>query len=129
MKNKVFSIIILLSLFFSINSLQAQTQKEDFQKILGRWLRPDGGYVLVIDDIDEKGQLIAAYLNPRKINVSQAQAEVEGERIKVFVELKDSYYPGNYYELYYDEDADKLIGTYYHLGINQEFDVYFVREK
>ena len=31
--------------------------------------------------------------------------------------------------LYYDKGEDQLIGTYYHLGINQEFDVYFVRQE
>ena len=129
MKNKFLLAFLLLSFCIPIISLHAQTNNEEFKKIFGRWLRPDGGYVLAIDDIDEDGKLEASYLNPKRINVSQAQASKEGNQIKVFVELKDRYYPGNYYELYYYEDTDKLIGTYYHLGINQKFDVYFIREE
>jgi hypothetical protein len=92
-------------------------------------LRPDGGYVLVINAIDGEGALDSEYLNPRKINVSQARASIESDQIKIFVELKDKYYPGNYYELFYDDENDRLSGTYYHLGLNQEFDIYFVRQK
>jgi hypothetical protein len=129
MKNKFLLAFLLISFCVSINSLHAQTKNDAFKKIFGRWLRPDGGYVLVIDDVDEYGRLNATYLNPRKINVSKAQTEMEDKRIKIFVELKDRYYPGNYYELTYDKETDRLIGTYYHLGINKEFEVYFLREE
>jgi hypothetical protein len=129
MKNKFLSMIILLSLFFPINSLHAQTNSKEFKKVFGRWLRPDGGYVLVINDVDKEGNLDAAYLNPKSINVSQAHATIEENQIKVFVELKDRYYPGSYYVLIYNTETDNLIGVYHHLGINQKFDVEFIRQE
>jgi hypothetical protein len=33
----------------------------DFQKLKGNWLRPDGGYVIEIRDVDDKGKMNAAY--------------------------------------------------------------------
>ena len=128
MKIKLFFTFLIFSLLIPTTSLQAQTKKDEFKKIFGRWLRPDGGYVLVINDIDDEGNLDATYLNPRPINVSQARASIESDQIKIFVELKDRYYDGNYYELHYDESADQLKGVYYHLGINQEFNIYFTRK-
>jgi hypothetical protein len=129
MKNKVILAFLLFSFCIPANSLQAQSDKETFKEILGRWLRPDGGYVLVINNVRSDGSIDADYLNPNSINVSKAQASVKSEQINILIELKDKYYPGNYYELHYDNDADQLIGTYYHLGINQKFNVYFVREE
>ena len=39
----------------------------------GRWLRPDGGYVLQLSDPGPNGELKAAYFNPQPINVSRAE--------------------------------------------------------
>jgi hypothetical protein len=120
--------LLAVALICSI-CVNAQADTEQFEKIVGRWLRSDGGYVLVIEKTDEEGNLSVQYLNPRPVNVSQAKAETKENALNVFVELKDKYYPGSYYELIYDEKSDKFIGTYHHLGINQAFDVYFVREE
>ena len=121
-----FLLAVALMLSFCV---KAHADTSIYEKILGRWLRPDGGYVLMIENVDEEGNLNASYLNPKKINVSKARIELEDERINVFIELKDRYYPGNYYELTYYEEVDRLIGTYYHLGINQQFDVNFIRKE
>ena len=47
--------------------------ENDFQRLAGRWLRTDGGYVLELRDIKKDGSLKAAYFNPRPINVSRAE--------------------------------------------------------
>ena len=120
--------LLAVALICSI-CVNAQADTEQFEKIVGRWLRSDGGYVLVIEKTDEEGNLSVQYLNPRPVNVSQAKAETKENALNVFVELKDKYYPGSYYELIYDEENDRFLGTYHHLGINQAFDVYFVREE
>jgi hypothetical protein len=36
----------------------------EFNKLIGRWLRPDGGYVIEIRNISSGGKMEAAYFNP-----------------------------------------------------------------
>jgi hypothetical protein len=97
-------------------------------KLIGRWLRPDGGYVLEVRAVDgASGRMEAAYLNPRPIHVGQAEAKEEGGKLTVFVELQDVGYPGSTYRLTYLPQVDQLIGTYYQPTADQTFDVEFVR--
>jgi len=105
------------------------TAKSDFEKLQGKWVRTDGGYVLEIKKVTADGKMDAAYLNPRPITVSKAEATSESGQTKVFVELRDRLYPGNNYTLTYDRGKDQLTGIYHHLGIGQDFDVIFVRTK
>jgi hypothetical protein len=97
-------------------------------KLKGRWLRPDGGYVLEVKDVDgASGKLDVAYLNPRSIHVSKAEASRDGDNLKVFVELRDVRYPGSTYTLAYDPPTDQLKGIYYQAALGQQFEVYFER--
>jgi hypothetical protein len=100
-----------------------------FKSLKGRWMRPDGGYVLEIRDVDAIGKMTAAYFNPRPINVSQAEAALDGTTIKVFIELRDVNYPGATYHLTYDQEGDQLRGVYFQPALQQKFDVFFVRVK
>jgi len=100
----------------------------DYTQLLGQWARPDGGYVLDIRNVEPDGKLELAYLNPRPINVSKAHANIETGQIKIFVELRDRYYPGSYYTLTYDSQMDRLVGVYHHLGIGQNISVSFLRK-
>jgi len=100
-----------------------------FQAILGRWQRPDGGYVLQITNADENGKLDAAYFNPKSIHVSRAQALREGSALKVLVELRDANYPGSTYTLAHDPADDRLKGIYYQAALGQQFEVVFERLK
>ena len=59
-----------------------------FGRLNGRWLRPDGGYVLEIRGVDAGGTIDAAYLNPRPINVARAEATRDGSTLKILVELR-----------------------------------------
>ena len=101
----------------------------DFQPLMGRWQRTDGGYVIEIGRIDADGKIAAGYFNPHPINVSRAQASMQKGYIKVEVELCDTGYPGSRYTLIYDQPKDRLIGFYYHATSGQNFDVVFVRKK
>lgn len=103
--------------------------KPDFQKLKGRWLRPDGGYVIEIKSADEQGKLEAGYFNPQTIHVAKAEATQEGGATKVFIELQDVNYPGSTYRLVYVPDRDLLAGVYYQALQRQSFDVYFERMK
>jgi hypothetical protein len=103
--------------------------KAGFDRLQGRWLRPDGGYVIEIKAIDANGKMVAAYFNPRPINVSQAEAVLEGATVKVFIELRDVNYPGATYHLTYDSEKDQLRGVYFQPALQQSFNVAFVRMK
>jgi uncharacterized protein (DUF2147 family) len=103
--------------------------KPDFEKLKGKWVRTDGGYVLEIKQVAKDGKMDAAYLNPNPINVSRAEAKSEAGQTTVLVELRDRLYPGSYYTLTYDGGKDQLAGLYHHLGLQQEFDVIFARMK
>ena len=92
-----------------------------FQKLTGRWLRPDGGYILEIKSVnDTTGQMDAGYFNPNPINVSKAEASREGATVKVFVELRAPNYPGSTYTLTYDPATDHLTGMYFQARMFQE---------
>ena len=101
----------------------------DYGRIEGKWLRPDGGYVLELSDVKSEGTLKATYFNPRPINVGKAEWRSMEDRIQVFVELQDVNYPGSTYMLVYDPEHDRLIGYYYQAVTKGTFEVVFVRKE
>jgi len=118
---------VLLALFL-LSTIDAAFAA-DYRPLIGRWQRSDGGYVIEIRRVETDGAMEAAYFNPRPINVSQANASIFKEHIKVDVELRDAGYPGSTYTLLYDPDKDALLGFYYQAVQKQNFDVIFVRMK
>ena len=98
------------------------------QPLIGRWRRPDGGYILEIRNAAPDGKLEAYYFNPRSINVHRAEASRTESEIKLVVELRDAGYPGSTYALLYRPDKDILAGYYYQAGQRQYFEVLFVRQ-
>lgn len=109
--------------------MRAGAADAGFERLRGRWVRPDGGYVLEIRAVDGRGAIDAAYLNPRPINVARAEATRDGSTLKVFVELRAPNYPGSTYTLVHDPKNDQLRGTYFQAVARQTFDVVFVRRK
>jgi len=107
----------------------AATPNPGFEKLKGRWLRPDGGYVVEIRSVEPGGKLDATYSNPRPIHVEKAQASQDGKTIKVFIELRDVNYPGSTYNLAYEAQSDQLTGIYYQAALQERFEVVFVRLK
>ena len=98
-----------------------------FGTLNGRWLRPDGGYVLEIRNVDAGGKIDAGYFNPQPINVARAEATRDGSTLKVFVELRAPGYPGSTYALTYDPRRDELVGVYFQAALRQSFEVVFSR--
>jgi len=94
----------------------------------GRWVRPDGGYVIEVRDAQAGGRLEAAYFNPRPINVSRAEWHRHSDALHVFVELRDTNYPGATYSLRYLPAIDQLAGNYFQPLSQQTIQVHFVRE-
>jgi hypothetical protein len=97
------------------------------QLLAGRWLRPDGGYILELSEIKPDGSLKAAYFNPRSINISRAEWSRSEGKINIFVELRDVNYPGSQYTLRYDPASDRLTGNYFQAALKENFEVEFVR--
>jgi hypothetical protein len=105
----------------------ADSAEPGVRALRGRWLRPDGGYILDLRDVDARGTIEAAYLNPRPIPVARAEATRDRSTLSVFVELRAPGYPGSTYTLTYDPQRDQLVGTYFQAALQQRFDVVFVR--
>jgi hypothetical protein len=96
-------------------------------RLVGRWLRPDGGYAIEIRSAQPNGVLDAGYFNPRPIHVSRAAWRGENGRLRVFIELRDASYPGSTYTLAYLSAQDRLVGEYFQAVQQQTFYVEFIR--
>jgi hypothetical protein len=100
------------------------------EKVIGRWLRNDGGgYTVEIRSVLDGGKFEAAYFNPSPINVSRAEWGREEGKLRVFLELRDRNYDGATYTLLYDAEQDRLAGVYFQPALGQSFAVEFDREK
>ena len=98
------------------------------ERLVGRWLRSDGGYVLEIRRAEPDGRLDAAYLNPRSIHIARAEWRREGGNLTLFIELRDVNYPGSTYRLAFSPDPDRLSGSYFQAVERQTFDVRFMKQ-
>lgn len=105
----------------------ATTTSSVFAPLTGRWVRPDGGYMLMVHGVEADGKANVGYYNPNPIRVVNAQAMVEGDTLKLFVELRDVGYPGCTYRLSYDKARDRLVGVYYQAAQQQHYDIIFER--
>jgi hypothetical protein len=107
----------------------ASRPQEAFGVLLGRWVRPDGGYVITIKTIDASGKLDASYANPSPLPFYTAEATSEGDALKLFFELRAGGYNGSTYTLKYDAASDQLKGVYYQAVAKQKFEIVFIRTK
>ena len=106
----------------------AQT-KPELGILKGRWVRPDGGYIIEIRSVDAGGRMDAGYFNPNPIHVARAEAALSGGAITVSLELRGPGYPGSTYTLIHDPQHDLLKGIYHHAGLQADFEVVFERIK
>jgi hypothetical protein len=113
----------------SSQSSAPTTTPNNLRKLVGRWVRPDGGYIIDIRNVDADGKLQAAYFNPRPIHVSQARVTRAQKKPQIFIELRDVGYPGATYTLTYNAQHDVLAGLYFQPTVDQTFDVIFVRKQ
>jgi hypothetical protein len=114
---------------FTAASLSAAPSAMLRERLPGRWLRPDGGYIIQVGPVGQDGRIAAAYFNPRPIHVALAEVRpLEGGEA-LFIELRDEGYPGSTYTLFYDAAKDLLRGVYFQATLHQKFDVVFVRTK
>src|SRR5260221_598609 len=106
----------------------AAAQSIGFDALKGIWVRPDGGYTIVIKDVASSGQIDAMYYNPSPLPFAKAQASQDGATLHAFFEIRAAGYNGSTYELSYDPTSGQLKGIYYQAVAKQKFDVYFVRK-
>ena len=109
------------------SAVKSEAGRADFQMLVGKWVRPDGGYVIAVRSVDPDGRADAAYFNPRPIHVSRAEASLKGKALRLFIELQAVGYPGSTYELTYDPESDALVGIYFQAAMQQRFEVVFFR--
>lgn len=107
------------------NEREAPVGKSNIERLIGRWIRPDGGYVIEIKSVDAEGTADLSYFNPRPINVGRAVVSSEVAQVSLTVELRDVNYPGSTYRLTLNPDSDRLVGTYFHAVDKQTFAVFF----
>jgi len=97
------------------------------EALRGQWIRPDGGYVIVVKGFDSSGKLDATYFNPNQLPFSRAEATLKDNTINVFLELRAGGYAGSNYNLAYDPITDQLNGIYYQAVAQQRFNIFFIR--
>jgi hypothetical protein len=97
------------------------------EKLHGRWLRPDGGYILEIQNTRPDGTMTAGYFNPNPIRVEKAEWEEKDGALNVMIVLSDANYPGSMYVLRYVPEQNALAGQYFQAAMRETFDVVFTR--
>jgi uncharacterized protein (DUF2147 family) len=107
----------------------ASAVSPELAKLVGKWERPDGGYIVEIKSVDGSGKLDVAYFNPNPINVSRAAAWRDKGTSKLIIELRDANYPGCIYTLEHNPQSDQLFGQYFQAALQQTFEVVFSRVK
>jgi len=131
-------LLAIVCLFLIVNPALAQQRPEtsappptepSFDRLPGRWVRLQGGYVITIRAVDADGKLDASYANPRPLPFHVALASRDGNALKLLFELRAGGYNGSAYKLSYDAANDRLIGVYDQVVVKQTFDVVFVRDK
>ena len=132
MKSNQIKIVVLTVLAVwimstAITETAVSADKPDFKVLIGDWVRPDGGYIVRVRDLNPDGSVDAEYLNPNKINITEANVSMWKGFIKLYIKLQDKGYPGSTYTLYYYVEKDALAGFYYQAKMKQTFEVVFIR--
>jgi len=122
-------IIMAWAVFSQDAKIAASAEKPDFKVIIGEWVRPDGGYIVRVRNVNPDGSVDAGYFNPGKINIAEANVSLWKGMVKLFIKLQDKGYPGSTYTLYYYPEKDALAGFYYQAAVGQTYEVVFFRKK
>jgi len=99
-----------------------------FERIKGKWMRSDGGYILEFKQLLQNNTLDVSYYNPSPIHVGKAHMYEERGFTKVFVELQDVNYPGSRYTLILDAEKPLLVGNYYQATQQVDYEVAFEKQ-
>ncbi len=99
--------------------------KEKPSQLVGKWVRPDGGYELRVLSVAPDGSAQVEYYNPKPINVAEAKVD-EGDGVPtLYVKLQAENYPGSNYNL--KLEGDRLVGQYFQAALGQTYEIFFER--
>jgi hypothetical protein len=98
-------------------------------KLIGKWIRSDGGYTIEVFSATKDGKLDAGYFNPNPIHVDKSEWKISENILYMRVILKDINYPGSTYVLRYIPDNETLAGNYFQAVEKTNYDVIFSRKK
>lgn len=110
-----------------VPAASAKAPDAEKEKLIGRWQRTDGGYIIELKNPTSSGLIEANYFNPNPINVGKSAWQIKEGRLMVMVELQDQNYPGSLYNLKYQPETDKLAGSYFQAVERQTYNVEFTR--
>ncbi len=82
------------------------------KSLQGKWLRPDSGLILEITSVDKPGPISVMAAGPGGTFVSGAYVRVTDGLPEVIVDFSDASCSGCTYRLTYDENGDRLVGSY-----------------
>jgi hypothetical protein len=133
-KSKKKRILLLLAIiifipimwFFFLNKNGGEETVSE--KLIGKWLRNDGVYSLEIKSVNENGTLDIAYFNPNSIELGRTEWMMYKGKLHVLVELKGPYILSNY-QLVYDEETKRLVGTFFQAIEQETYSIYFEKAK
>ncbi len=122
--------VFIYTALISLTLLRVPGYPSDFKSIKGNWVRTDGSYVIQVQNINPDQTVIAKYLNPSEINVSEAKISNWKGLTKLFIKLQDKGkgYPGSTYTLYYYTQKNALAGFYYQAEQKKTYEVIFLRQ-
>jgi hypothetical protein len=90
----------------------SQEAAPDLKPLQGKWLRPDSGLILEILSVEKEGPISVWASGPGGTSVSGADARVVDGLLEVSVDFSDPSCSGCTMRLTYDENGDRLIGSY-----------------
>lgn len=122
-----FARLILPALFLAICST-ALADSGTLNDLVGTWVRPDGGYKLVIKAIGADGKADVQYFNPNPIHVAEANATLKEGVPTLFVKFEDVNYTGSTYDLALASDKNRLEGKYFQATQKQTYEIFFERQ-
>ena len=122
-------IVLAWAVFLQDTETAASAEKPDFKVIIGEWVRPDGGYIVSVRNVNPDGSVDARYFNPGKINIAEANVSLWKGMMKLFIKLQDKGYPGSTYTLYYYPEKDALAGFYYQAVTGKTYEVVFLEKR
>ena len=124
-RNLMFQLVA--GLFMAILFSGSGFAEEKFAVMAGEWQRTDGNYLIKVSDVQENGQAVVQYFNPRPIHVAKAAISHHKGFVQLSVEFQDKGYEGSTYLLYYYVEEDSLVGYYYQAKLNMTYKVGFIR--